>query len=90
MSIHHWIDTVDAQIARWGNSLVIRIPAEVMRRLGLREGATVQVQPSVDGGLSIRPSNWGREAFAKELEDARAGMPISGPVLADTRSGTRY
>lgn len=37
------------QVAKWGNSLALRIPADTVRRLGLREGATVEAQFSVDG-----------------------------------------
>jgi antitoxin component of MazEF toxin-antitoxin module len=37
------------RVAKWGNSLALRIPAEVVRRLGLHEGATVEAQITVDG-----------------------------------------
>jgi antitoxin component of MazEF toxin-antitoxin module len=48
----------------WGNSLALRIPSEVVRQLGLREGAAVEAQLTVDGTLSIRPAHWNRKAFA--------------------------
>lgn len=31
------------KIARWGNSLAVRLPAEVVRDLGLREGQAVEI-----------------------------------------------
>jgi antitoxin MazE len=68
---------VELQVAKWGNSLALRIRAEVVRRLDLREVALVEVQPTVDGGLSIRPAQWSRLAFALELTDARSAMPKS-------------
>ena len=71
---------MDLQIAKWGNSLALRIPSEVVRRLGLREGATVQAQLSIDGTLSIRPAQWNRRAFANELAEVRNAMPISEPI----------
>ena len=43
---------MNLQVAKWGNSLALRIPAEIVRRLGLREGATVEAQLTVDGTLS--------------------------------------
>lgn len=55
------------QVAKWGNSLALRIPADIVRRLGLREGATVEAQLTVDGSLSTRPAQWDRKAFAQEL-----------------------
>lgn len=81
---------MDLQIAKWGNSLALRIPSEVVRQLGLREGATVEAQFTVDGSLSIRPARWDRKAFALELTEARRTMPMSESVMEELRSVTRY
>jgi antitoxin MazE len=81
---------VELQVAKWGNSLALRIPSEVVRRLDLSEGAVVEAQLTVDGGLSIRPAKWSRLAFALELNEARSAMPISEPVMEELRSGARY
>jgi antitoxin MazE len=81
---------MDLQVAKWGNSLALRIPAEVVRRLGLRDGATVEAQLTVDGTLSIRPAQWDRKAFAAELAEARDAMPMSPPVIEQVRSDARY
>jgi antitoxin MazE len=81
---------MDLQVAKWGNSLALRIPSEIVRRLGLREGTTVEAQMNVDGSLSIRPAQWDRKAFALELNEARIGMPMSESVMKELRSGARY
>jgi antitoxin MazE len=81
---------MDLQIAKWGNSLALRIPSEIVRRLGLREGVTVEAQLTVDGSLSIRPAQWNRKAFALELTEARSAMPMSDPVMEELRGGARY
>lgn len=81
---------MDIQVAKWGNSLALRIPSEIVRRLGLREGATVEAQLTVDGSLSIRPAQWNRNAFALELTKARSTMPMSESVMKELRSETRY
>jgi antitoxin MazE len=47
---------MELQVAKWGNSLALRNPSGVVRLLGLREGATVKAQLTVDGALSIRPA----------------------------------
>ncbi len=78
------------QVAKWGNSLALRIPADIVRRLGLSEGTTVQAQITVDGSLSIRPAQWDRKAFALELDEARNTMPMSESVMDELRSGARY
>ncbi len=81
---------MDLQVAKWGNSLAVRIPSELVRRLGLREGSTVEAQLTVDGSLCIRPAQWNRKAFALELTEARSAMPMSEPVMEELRSGARY
>ena len=81
---------MDLQVAKWGNSLALRIPAEVVRRLGLREGGTVEAQLTVDGSLSIRPARWDRKAFSLELTEARSSIPMSEPVMEELRNGARY
>jgi antitoxin MazE len=81
---------VELQVAKWGNSLALRIPSEVVRRLGLREGSTVDAQLNVDGTLSIRPAQWNRKAFALELFEARNAMPMTESVMEALRSRARY
>ena len=90
MYIHRGIYIVEMQVAKWGNSLALRIPSEVVRRLGLREGATVEAHLTVDGSLSIRPAQWNRKAFALELSEARGSMPVGESVMEELRSGARY
>ncbi|MBE2241204.1 MAG: AbrB/MazE/SpoVT family DNA-binding domain-containing protein, partial [Burkholderiaceae bacterium] len=48
------------QIAKWGNSLAIRIPSEIARRFGLRSGDTLDAQITLDGALTIRAAPWNR------------------------------
>lgn len=74
----------------WGNRLVLRMPSEVVRQLGLRDGAAVEVQLTVDGSLSNRPAQWNRMAFALELNAAREAMPMGEAVMQELRRGARY
>jgi antitoxin MazE len=90
MYIRSRIYIVNLQVAKWGNSLALRIPSEIVRQLGLREGAAVEAQLTVDGSLSIRPARWNRKAFALELTEARSSMPMSESVMEELRSGARY
>ena len=32
------------QVAKWGNSLAVRLPAELVKELGLREGDKIEVK----------------------------------------------
>jgi antitoxin MazE len=42
------------QIAKWGNSLAVRIPRNVVRDAGLREGERIEVSVSRDGAVILR------------------------------------
>jgi antitoxin MazE len=81
---------MDLQLAKWGNSLALRIPAEVVRQLGLKEGAMVEAQITVDGTLSIRAAQWDRQVFAAQLAAAREAMPMAEPVMQELRNAARY
>jgi antitoxin MazE len=39
---------MEAQVARWGNSLGVRIPKQIAERAGLREGARVEIAAEGD------------------------------------------
>ena len=78
------------QVAKWGNSLALRIPAEVVRSFGLKEGDSLEACLTVDGGLTIRPARWDRKTFAHELSVARAAMPMGQSVMDEVRRGGRY
>jgi antitoxin MazE len=46
---------MQVQLARWGNSLGVRIPKEIAGRLGLIEGARVEMRAE-DGRIVISPA----------------------------------
>ena len=81
---------MDLQLAKWGNSLALRIPAELVRRFRWREGDRVDARFAVDGSLSIRPASWKRADFAAELDQARAAMPRGTSMMNELRRGARY
>lgn len=78
------------QIAKWGNSLAMRLPAELVRRFGLRDGDSVEAQLTVDGALTIRPAGWNRRAFAAELTASRQALPQGRSVIEELRRQARY
>ena len=81
---------MNLQVSKWGNSLAMRLPAEVVRRFGLREGDSVDAQLTVDGALTIRPAGWSRRAFAVELGVAREALPVGSDVMDELRQAARY
>jgi antitoxin MazE len=57
-------------LARWGNSLALRLPSSIIKETRLEEGATVRVEVGADGSLVVTPA---RRRF--KLADLVAGMP---------------
>ena len=81
---------MNLQIAKWGNSLAVRIPAEYVRSAGIKEGDSVEASLTVDGGLTIRPTAWDRKTFLREVAKARDAMSMGTSVIDELRRGGRY
>ena len=64
------------KVARWGNSLAIRIPADVVRALGLKEGDAVELIAKHRGQVEVSLN----EQRARALEAIRS---LRGSFPAD-------
>lgn len=62
------------QVAKWGNSLAIRLPASVVSILGLEEGDDIEVIVAEDGALAVRRKLNRREALDR-LKKFRGKLP---------------
>ena len=62
------------QVAKWGNSLAVRIPAAVAEALNLEEGDDIEIDVITERRFEIakRPS---REALLARLRAARGTVP---------------
>jgi len=82
---------MQSNIARWGNSLAVRLPADQIKALGLREGAAVEVTLTPAGEIRITPAQpFDKPAFIARLKAAQARMPESSPVIDILRGEARY
>ena len=45
-----------SNLAKWGNSLALRIPAAMAKEIGLKDGGAVDVSIA-DGAVVVRPAN---------------------------------
>jgi putative addiction module antidote len=61
---------MNVTIRKIGNSEGIIIPKEVLNRLGLKAGDTLEIAES-DGGIELRPE---QADLAEQLKAARLGM----------------
>ena len=68
------------QIAKWGNSLALRVPRDLAERLGLAEGVKVNLEAQQDGTLVITKA---KRRYT--LEELVAGMTPdrAHPALID-------
>lgn len=70
---------MQGQISRWGNSLGVRIPKEVANRVGLADGARVEIEVR-QGEVVISPV---KRRLRYSLEELVAGVT---PAEAHARS----
>lgn len=66
------------KVARWGNSLAVRLPQAVVDSLDLREGDEVDLIPSGERRFGVVHDRSTEDLFAKMEE-------ISGPLPSDYR-----
>ena len=62
------------QVAKWGNSLAVRLPAAVVAALGLKEGDDIElhVAGAREWGVARKPD---RAALLKGLRGLRGRLP---------------
>lgn len=63
------------QVAKWGNSLAVRIPADVARALGLKEGDDIELRALDTGEVAVISERQRREAALIELRKFRGSLP---------------
>ncbi len=79
------------QLAKWGNSLAVRLPVECIRAAGLNEGDEVEAEVTAIGEIRLTPAHaFDKVAFLERLSRLRAGMPMTEPVVATMRDEARY
>jgi antitoxin MazE len=53
------------QVAKWGNSLAVRLPATVVEVLGLKEGDDLEIDVVGSRALEVRKKPGSRELLAR-------------------------
>lgn len=81
-------------VGRWGKSLAIRVPMDVARAAGLREGDAVEIE-NIDGSIQVRPDvdreatrQRARAAMA-EIRAAAVGVRLGGLSVRELRDEGR-
>ena len=64
------------QVAKWGNSLAVRLPAAVVEALDLREGDQVEIQVAGRNAFEVSKAPGRRELVAR-LRKFRGRLPAT-------------
>jgi len=79
------------QVAKWGNSLAVRLPTECIRAAGLKEGDSVEAEIGQAGEITLTPAQaFNKAAFLKKIRKLRAGMPMTTATVEAMRQEERY
>lgn len=62
------------QVAKWGNSLAVRLPASVVEALGLKEGDDIEIYADQSGAFSVSKKPTAGERIAR-LRSYRGRLP---------------
>lgn len=69
------------QVAKWGNSLAVRLPAELVRELGLKEGDQIDLVKD-DGTLKVQRQPRADEVLNR-LRRFRGKLPAAERLSRD-------
>lgn len=79
------------QIAKWGNSLAVRLPVECVKAAGLHEGDSVEAEITPTGEITlVADRHFDKAAFLARLQKLHESMPMSEPVVEQMRREDRY
>ena len=79
------------QVAKWGNSLAVRLPAECIRAAGLMAGDSVEAQVSPAGEITLTPTQaFDKAAFLEKARKSRARMQMTSATVETMRQEDRY
>lgn len=62
------------QVSKWGNSLAVRLPATVVKVLGLKEGDDIEIQVAGLRSFAVKKAA-GVEDVLKKLRQYRGRLP---------------
>lgn len=78
-------------IARWGNSLAVRLPSQYIRHAGLAEGDTVQAEVDANGEIRLIPEQaFDKAAFLARIRKLHRNLKPTPSVIEQMRKESRY
>lgn len=83
---------MELQIARWGNSLALRLPSEVVKALHLQDGAKVDLALNGTSQAVLSPvkPKFDKAAYMRDVRALTMSMPMTESVVRQMRDDARY
>ena len=79
------------QIAKWGNSLAVRLPSAVTKKLHIADGDSVDLTLNNQGELVLTPAKvFDKQAFMQQLDAHTKKLPKGSSVIEAMRNDARY
>jgi antitoxin MazE len=79
------------QVAKWGNSLAVRLPVQCTRAAGLCEGDSVEAEVTSAGEITLIPARpFDKADFLIRARKRRAAMPLTEATVGRMRKHARY
>ncbi len=79
------------QLAKWGNSLAVRLPRECTQAAGLHEGDKIEAIIAQEGTITLVPDKvFKKAAFLTRLAKLHTSMRMTKPVVERMRREARY
>jgi len=82
---------MELQVGKWGNSLALRLPSTVVKKMHLHEGAKVELAVHADGSATLTaPEVFDLPGYMAEVRANTQNMPVTPSVIEDLRDDARY
>ena len=80
------------QIAKWGNSLAVRLPASYAKQSGVSSGDYLEATINTSGEMHLVPSapKADKAAMLKKIAALHKVLPQTASVMATLRNDARY
>jgi len=79
------------KVARWGNSLAVRLPGECVRAAGLQDGDSVEAEITPAGEIMLTPAKvFDKARFLQRLRKLHEKMTMTEAVVEKMRREGRY
>lgn len=82
---------MELQIAKWGNSLAVRLPSSIAKHMQIQDGDRVEASLNPQGELVLAPKkSFDKAEFMQSLLALQKTLPETSSVIDIMRNQARY